>query len=477
MNSGQRVLVGVFVVFGVLLFAVGLFWIGDRRQLFSDSIELEANFMNVSGLARGAIVRVAGADSGEVLSVNVPSTAGDPFRIRFRVTSNLQAILREDSVATIQSDGLVGNKFLQVAPGSPEAAPAEPGSTILSREPIEVGDLIDRIHELAESGNAAVEDVRSGINRTVDALLELNRETTSVIDQIGSEVQGITNTGETIATNINGIIEDVRAGQGTIGHLITDQSLYDDMRAAMQEAEETVANMRAMTDDFRAITADFRELDLSQRIDSVGANIEDLTREAAEFTERASELIATFEGTGGPDGLMADVRRTLDNTNRAMENMVDNTEALKRNWFFRGFFDDRGFYSIDAVSVEEYRDGRFLPDKQRIARRMDPAGFFETDRMGVPTDAGRERINVVMTEFARYSKEDPLMIETYAQSDTPEDLLLARDRAVAIREYIIGRFELIPSYVGIMPMSVEDIPADERSGEGVALVLFATRGR
>jgi phospholipid/cholesterol/gamma-HCH transport system substrate-binding protein len=477
MDSGKRVLVGVFVVFGALLFAVGLFWIGDRRQLFSDSIELEANFMNVSGLSRGSVVRVAGADSGEVLDVNVPNGAGNPFRIRFRVTENMRPILREDSVATIQTDGLVGNKFLQIAAGTADAALAAPGSTIISREPIEMADVMDRIHELAESGNEAVDDIRSGINRTVDAMLELNREATEVIDEIGEDVQGITNAGEAIALNLGGIIEDVRAGDGTIGRILTDESLYDDMRAAAEQVQDTVANMRAMTDDFRAVTADFRELDLSQRIDTVGANIEDLTREAAEFTERASELIATFEGTAGPDGLMADVRRTLDNTNRAMENMADNTEALKRNWFFRGFFDDRGFYSIDAVSLEEYQDGRFLPDRQRIARPMDAAGFFEPGGAAVLSGQGRERIDTVMAEFMSYSKEDPLMVEVYTAGDAPQDLLVTRDRAVAIREYVVARFEMIPSYVGIMPMSVGDLPPGEQSGEGVALVLFASRGR
>ena len=477
MDSSRRAILGAFVVLAVFLFALGLFWIGDRRQLFSDSLELEANFMNVSGLSRGAAVRVAGADAGEVLNIFVPTQPGQPFRVRFRVTSNLGPVLREDSVATIQTDGLVGNKFLQVATGTANAPEAAPGSTIRSREPIEIGDLMERMNELAVSGNEAVADVRFGITRTINALLDLTSESTGVIDQIGDDIQSITETGEGIATNVGAMIADVRAGQGSIGRILTDDALYNDMRATANEAERTIANMRALSDDFRVISADFRELDLSQRIDRVGANIESLTREAAEFTEKATELIQTFQGTTGPGGLMADVRRTLDNTNRAMSNMVDNTEALKRNWFFRGFFNDRGFFNIDAVSLEEYKSQRFLADKQRITRRLDGNGMFDPAGAAVLTDGGRRRLDTVMTEYMRYSKQDPLMIEAYTAGSDPEDLLLARDWAVAIREYLIGKFELQPSYVGIMPMMVADLAPQDRAGDGVGLVLFATRGR
>lgn len=477
MSSSRRVILGAFVVIGAFLFALGLFWIGDRRQMFSDSIELQANFLNVSGLSRGSVVRVAGTDAGEVLDIGVPTQPGDPFRVRFRVTSDLQPILREDSVATIQTDGLVGNKFLQVAAGTPNAPEAGPDGTIGSREPVEVGDLMQRMNDLAVSGNQAVEDIRSGINRTFDALLELNTETTGLIDRVGVEIESITSVGDGIATDIGAIVEDVRAGQGSIGQILTDDALYNDLRATANEAEQTVANMRTLSDEVLEITTEFREADLSGRIDRVGANVEAATLEAAEFTREATELIQTFQGTTGPDGLMADVRTTLDNTNRAMANMADNTEALKRNWFFRGFFDDRGFFNIDAVSVEEYLSTRFLADKQRITRRLGAVDMFDSSGTAVLTDAGRQRLDTVMAEYMRYSKEDPLMIEAYSSGSDPEDLLLARDWAVAVREHLVGKFELQPSYVGVMPMTLGDLEAENVTGSGVALVLFATRGR
>jgi len=477
MNASRRAMLGVFIVGGVLLFAVGLFWIGDRRQMFADNLVLEANFMNVSGLARGAVVRVAGADSGEVLSVIVPTAPGNPFRVRFRVTSDLRPILREDSVATIQTDGLVGNKYLQVAAGTADAPEVAPDGTILSREPIEIGDLMERMNELAVSGNEAVDDIRQGITRTVDTITELGAETTTIIRNLGDQVESITASGDEIATNISEMIADVRAGNGTIGRLLTDDDIYMELATAASDIQQTVENMRLLSDDFRVMSTDFRELGLSDRIDRVGANVEALTATANDFTAEATRLISTFEVTAGPDGLMENVRRTLNNTNEAMANMVENTEALKRNWFFRGFFDDRGYYNIDAVSLAEYMDDRFLADRQRITRRVDATDMFEDGQPDILTMTGSMRLDTVMAEYLRYSKEDPLMVETYTADSGPEDLLRARDWAVAVRQYLIARFDLSPSYVGIMPMTVGDLPPDDRNGDGVGLVLFATRGR
>src|SRR5262245_31823707 len=132
MSAPRNIALGVFLVLGLVLFAFGLFWIGDRRQLFTQSLELYTEFANISGLARGAKVRVSGLDAGEVLEIRIPSNPDSRFRVRFRATSEFQPILRMNSIATIQNDGLVGSKFLQVDAGTSGAAAVTNGATIPS---------------------------------------------------------------------------------------------------------------------------------------------------------------------------------------------------------------------------------------------------------------------------------------------------------------------------------------------------------
>src|SRR4051812_25292586 len=138
MTGFKAAAVGAFVVAGILLFAAGIFLIGDRRMLFSRTFEVYTEFANIAGLEEGAKVRVAGMDAGEVETIHVPPGPSAPFRVKLRVREDLHPIIRVDSVATIQTDGLVGNKFVQVEAGTDQAQTAPPGGTIHSREPFDL---------------------------------------------------------------------------------------------------------------------------------------------------------------------------------------------------------------------------------------------------------------------------------------------------------------------------------------------------
>ena len=132
-SSSRQMALGAFLIGGLLLFGAGLFWIGDRRQLFNENLELYTEFSNISGLARGAKVRVAGLDAGEVLGIGIPPNPEAKFRVHFRTIADFRPILRLDSRASIQNDGLVGSKFLQVEAGTSAAMPVNAGGTIPSR--------------------------------------------------------------------------------------------------------------------------------------------------------------------------------------------------------------------------------------------------------------------------------------------------------------------------------------------------------
>ena len=123
MPASRSAAVGAFVIGGLLLFAVGLFLIGDRRLLFGDTFHAYAEFSSIAGLANGATVRVAGLNAGEVESISVPGSPSGRFRVRMRIRNDLHPLVRLDSVASIQNDGLVGNKFVQIETGS-DSSPA-----------------------------------------------------------------------------------------------------------------------------------------------------------------------------------------------------------------------------------------------------------------------------------------------------------------------------------------------------------------
>ena len=160
MGKGRLAAVGAFVIAGVLLFAVGLFMIGSRRMLFGNTFKVYAEFASVAGLDNGALVRVAGLQAGEVEAIQIPASPSAPFRVRMRIREDVHPLIRFDSVASIQNDGLVGNKFVQVEPGSEQSAVVTADGTIQSREPFDIADLMAKMSETIDTVNAAIVDVK-----------------------------------------------------------------------------------------------------------------------------------------------------------------------------------------------------------------------------------------------------------------------------------------------------------------------------
>src|SRR6185369_3665980 len=96
------------------------------------------------GLSTGAKVRVGGMDAGEVVGISVPDSPASRFRVKWRIASTLSGVVRTDSVATIDTEGVVGGTFLSVRAGSKQAPRAAALATIPSQEPAELSALVTR---------------------------------------------------------------------------------------------------------------------------------------------------------------------------------------------------------------------------------------------------------------------------------------------------------------------------------------------
>ena len=107
-----------------------------------------------------------------------------------------------NSVASIQNDGLVGNKFLQVDAGTSPACRTR-WSNDPSERTIEIADVLSQARDTVKNANDAVTDIRNGIDGTVKAVLELNKETTEVIDSVGKTVDKFTTTGTSVMQSVN----------------------------------------------------------------------------------------------------------------------------------------------------------------------------------------------------------------------------------------------------------------------------------
>src|SRR5579863_8548926 len=129
-----NVTVGLFVIGGLFLFGAGMFLIGDRRQAFGEHVEYFTDFCDLAGLSKGAKVRVGGMDAGEVLAIGVPDSPSSRFRIKWRIDNKVAGLVRVDSLAEIGTEGVVGDTFLSIRPGTASASQAAALSTIPGKE-------------------------------------------------------------------------------------------------------------------------------------------------------------------------------------------------------------------------------------------------------------------------------------------------------------------------------------------------------
>lgn len=448
MGAVRRAIVGAFVLGGTVLFGAGLFLIGDRRLLFEPQFELGTAFGKVSGLQVGTKVRVAGFDAGEVLEILIPSLPSEKFLVRMRLRQDLRPLVRVDSVCAVQTDGIVGNAFIQVGRGTDGARIVEPGDTLAGVDPVEFADLIQEGRETFRTVTREFVELSHEVSGTIGPLTDTARTASRLLVDVGNDVKAITETGTQITedarfvlADTRGIVSDIRAGRGTIGQLLTDDSQYKRWVGIANEAEQTVANLGMATERARAL------------IDGVSA------RDGA-----AQQIVQTL-------------RDTLADTREVMSDLSEGTEALKRNFLFRGFFRDRGFFDLDAITREAYVAGA-LERRDRAALRIwiDAAGLFARTADGTEhlTEAGKRRLESAMADLVRYPRDSPLVVEGYADSTAGEAAyLISSDRALLVRKYLLSRFRRRVTLTGIMPMSDRGIgsPRGDR-WSGVALALF-----
>jgi phospholipid/cholesterol/gamma-HCH transport system substrate-binding protein len=206
---------GAFIIATLAILVAGIFIIGDRQYLFSSTYKLKTQFSTVVGLDEGAEVRVGGVHSGCVRRIELPKKPTDKITVVMDLQRSTHDIVKQDSVAAIQTEGLLGNEYVSVSFGSAQGLNVRDGDMIASQPPLVIADLIAK----------------------TDAILDSSKE-------------AINNT--TVATaNLKSITAKIDDGQGTIGALINDKKMYTELDQTTVGMRDTVVHAQAGIADFQ----------------------------------------------------------------------------------------------------------------------------------------------------------------------------------------------------------------------------------
>ena len=436
--------VGVFVLSGLLLFAVGLFMIGDRQMAFAKKFTIYTRFTKITGLQPGAIVRVSGAKAGAVKEILPPGRPSDKFKVKLEITEDLHQIVRNDSIASIETEGLVGGTFLAIAGGSDQSPPAPAESIIPSREPFEIADLLQQMNSTTTKVNDTIDLLQDDLQRAIMSIADTAQNANRLIVDVSDDVKTMASAGSRISADAAAIADGIRKGEGTLGKLVKDDELY-------------------------------------RHVTSIAKKAEEIATDAKQVVEQARKAIAELQAKDGPvQGMAANLKQTLDDARSAMNGFAENMEALKHNFLVRGFFNQRGYFNLASISPAEYRQGALNKDGKRSVYRvwLNSSVIFDPDpdnaQVEKLSDGGKARLDSAIASYLDRLADGVLMIEGYSVEGTQDEKYLrSRTRASMVRDYLVARFHLDPQSVGLMPLGA-DAQGSPNSGkwDGVALAAF-----
>src|SRR5580698_11457905 len=149
---------GAFIVLTLAILVAGVFIIGGKQYLFSSTYQLKTQFDNVAGLDAGGDVRVGGVHSGTVRNIVLPHQPGDKVTVVMDLGKSSHEIIKQDSVVTIETEGLLGNQFLAISFGSAGSSEVRDGDTIASQPPLEMSDLLAKTSGILDSSQQAIQN-------------------------------------------------------------------------------------------------------------------------------------------------------------------------------------------------------------------------------------------------------------------------------------------------------------------------------
>jgi phospholipid/cholesterol/gamma-HCH transport system substrate-binding protein len=216
-TSGQKIKIGVFVLAGLAVLVLSIFFIGNKKNLFSSTFTVHGLFKNVNGLQVGNNVRFAGINIGVVQDIQIKTDSS--VNVLLTLNSDVRKFIKKDAKLSIGSDGLMGDKLVVVGPG---------GGT--SNEQVSNGDELAAVNPL-----------------DVDKIIS---KFTKIADNAGDLVEGL-------AT----IVNKVNSGKGSIGRLLNNDKMARNMENTVKQAQSTMQTVNkssgTLNEDLKAAQSNF----------------------------------------------------------------------------------------------------------------------------------------------------------------------------------------------------------------------------
>jgi len=311
-TNSQKIWLGVFVIISTVLFVLAVYLIGQKQNLFQKTFTISAYFQNVNGLQKGNNVRYSGINIGTVKDIEMVNDS--TIRVAMYIEEEIIGHIKKNAIATIGSDGLVGNMIVNIVPGKGMAGLISDGDVITSYSKIGADDILSTLSVSSE--NAAI--LTSDLIKITDAMIH---------------------------------------GKGTLAVLLNDTIMAKELRQsvanlkiASRDASNTISDinhiiMSLKTDDNTVLGMLLNDSISGKNLKSIVSNLEASSMEIQNVIANIDTTVVDFRSSEGAynyivndTSLVNSLKSTLQNINEGTDKFNQNMEALKHNFLIRGYF-------------------------------------------------------------------------------------------------------------------------------------------
>ncbi|MEJ2105225.1 MAG: MlaD family protein, partial [Ignavibacteriaceae bacterium] len=273
-----------------------------------------------------APVRLSGIDVGAVQDIKVVGDSVSLIEVKMRLLDDIRHFITVNTQSEIQTEGLVGNKFVALKVGETGAEPIKDGGTILAKEPVSFADIIQ-------------------------------------------ETQGIMGYTKEMTMDLADIVRKINAGEGTIGKIFNDDALY---YAATDLTKSADKSLNSITAELNIITNQYKALGVS--VSSAVTNINTVVEQIDNLLGNVSAgkgILGSMLVEGTPadsnfKSLVINLKEISESSKTAAESLSENMEALKHNWLFKSYFEERGYWDAPEYEKEIDRKTQELDAKIKL---------------------------------------------------------------------------------------------------------------
>ena len=302
-STSQKINLGIFVILGSLLFIITIYFIGNKKDMFNKTIQISAVFNNINGLQTGNNVRYSGINVGTVKQIVIQNDS--VIRVDMAIEKEVISHIKKDAIASIGSDGLVGNMIINIIPGKKSNEAVSFGDTILSENKTTTDEILKTIN--STSANAKV-----------------------------------------ITDNLVRITNQISSKEGTIGMLINDTVMSQDLKRTVynlkvttkitSESMATLNNIIVGLNDKDNVIGTLKDTLVGRKIKVIIANLEKSSQQINQTISNIKDGKGALNYLSNDPKLVKQIDSTMININQASSRLNENLEALKHNFLFRGYF-------------------------------------------------------------------------------------------------------------------------------------------